>query len=886
MTSIWAFLNQTAAVSLVAGILLLIKALLNDKLSPRWQYGICTIIALRIMLPVQLGKGIFMPLQLILEVIKANAEKGLASAYSKAYEPAKVQHIFPIISGKPNSVTDWIFLGYAVGVLVFLLWYLISYIRLQLLLKKGEKILLEEREKIACVAEKYGLKSCKTVRVKGLTSAFVCCGFCPILALPAEGEIDEKIILHELVHLKYHDELQSVVWCILRSLHWCNPFLQYVFNRIQNDMESLCDQRVLERLEGEERREYGVILLNMANEKYARMPGTSSISNGGKNISRRIAAIVRFKKYPKGMVLVSICIACILFIPILMERVDTDSYQFKQRDYEPSTMWELEYAMALARLNRCETLAGALDTYAKGLMYHQGIYLATVSPISEHENLVQRIKESEEILGGLYHIYTDLNLDPDHGYNYQIFDIDRLDKNHYKAYLAFSVLSPLQYNEHSVLIPMEVLYKDGWVVEECGEWIYVAENIDQLEHNGSGLPIVTTYEAVGETGKITISVTDRWGINNSTLNPDAEFEHGQSFLWETLRYEYTMDSKGNIPKESIGVKFVGVDDLDAVVEFPKNVMMTGSGGGSDTDGFSWSSRVLDNHGSNVLELGGASYLTNEDVAASYPVGFRVQIYWDGRVVEELLVKEEESANEAAVSLSSLYDGFSQTSAYMNLNDKINFKKQKDKEYLENKNHGKMQNLSDADLDRRLEEYFFAENITWEEQQALKEALASHGVYQFETARSLLPNLYLQYTEVLNPQIFYNANDETWIVACGGYCDAAGDDIDKQAYKGNVGDKDIFGVRFSETTGSYESFVKRVTANITDKELTKRVETQNRADGDGKDGFIFELQDYMYDTKVLDGQMNYVGYRWFGACVYGSGFEKYGGNVTAVYKHTE
>lgn len=76
--------------------------------------------------------------------------------------------------------------------------------------------------------------------IKQLPSAFVCSGIKPILAIPKGLDLDEKIILHELMHLKYHDELQSIFWCLLRCLHWCNPFLQYVFHRIENDMESLC----------------------------------------------------------------------------------------------------------------------------------------------------------------------------------------------------------------------------------------------------------------------------------------------------------------------------------------------------------------------------------------------------------------------------------------------------------------------------------------------------------------------------------------------------------------------------------------------------------------------------------------------------------------------
>ena len=40
MTNIWGFFEQTLTVSIVAAVLLVIKYLLIDKLSPRWQYGI------------------------------------------------------------------------------------------------------------------------------------------------------------------------------------------------------------------------------------------------------------------------------------------------------------------------------------------------------------------------------------------------------------------------------------------------------------------------------------------------------------------------------------------------------------------------------------------------------------------------------------------------------------------------------------------------------------------------------------------------------------------------------------------------------------------------------------------------------------------------------
>ena len=77
-------------------------------------------------------------------------------------------------------------------------------------------------------------------------------------------EPDEKVILHELLHLKHRDLWAGWLTAALRCLHWCDPLLWLVFDKVDNDREALCDQRVLERLEGEDRRDYGRGVLSMA----------------------------------------------------------------------------------------------------------------------------------------------------------------------------------------------------------------------------------------------------------------------------------------------------------------------------------------------------------------------------------------------------------------------------------------------------------------------------------------------------------------------------------------------------------------------------------------------------------------------------------------------
>ena len=116
---------------------------------------------------------------------------------------------------------------------------------------------------------------------------------------------------------------------------------------------------------------------------YARAPGTSSLSNGGKCISDRIQAIARFKRYPRGMALVSVCMAVLLALPLL----GSAQGLVRATGIGAEDQTEFLTAMASARLTRCTTAAGALDAYAKAVLEENGIYRALCAPLSLHASL-------------------------------------------------------------------------------------------------------------------------------------------------------------------------------------------------------------------------------------------------------------------------------------------------------------------------------------------------------------------------------------------------------------------------------------------------------------------------------------------------------------------
>ncbi|MCD8119804.1 MAG: M56 family metallopeptidase [Lachnospiraceae bacterium] len=390
--NIWGFLLQTCAVSIAAAFLLILKHLFAKTLSPRWQYAVWGLLALRILLPVSISRYVLIPISVFLETIKGIVERALDSAYAGEFWPISVKFGISVPAGPPQSITDWLFLIWLIGMLVCLLRLVLAWMSLHVLVRGGHPVTAETQSVINGVSEKYHLKSCRAITVPGLTSAFLCGVLHPILVLPEGTDVDEKVILHELMHRNHLDVLQNWGWNVLRAVHWCNPFLQYVFHRIGNDMEALCDQRVLECLEGEERREYGRALLAMANERYAHTPGTTSWGNGGKNIARRIGSIAHFKKYPAGMALVSVCIFLVLLCPIAFGT--TLSFKTAKYYYPENTGLALERSLAVARLDRCDTVEEALETYATGLLKQNGIYIAVASPLSAQEELAERMRDN------------------------------------------------------------------------------------------------------------------------------------------------------------------------------------------------------------------------------------------------------------------------------------------------------------------------------------------------------------------------------------------------------------------------------------------------------------------------------------------------------------
>ncbi|MBR5874217.1 MAG: hypothetical protein IKY90_05710 [Oscillospiraceae bacterium] len=526
MTNIWGFLSQTLFLSSITAIILFIKFLMRDKLPARWQYGVWNIAIVCVFVPAgRYGGYIFPRLHILADMLKTFVESRLNSVFTDFDKVQFNTHILPVITGKPVSITDFLFIAYITGIAVIMFRYLFDYFRLKTAVSASAEPSGEMQNLVDKVAEKYSLPACKVRTVPQLSSAFVFGVVKPLMVLPQDKAVDEKVILHELLHLKYKDLWKNLFWAVIKAFHWINPFMLYVCKSISNDMESLCDYRVMELLEGEQRREYGRILLSMTNEKYPSSFGTTSISNGRQFISQRIQAIARFKLYPKGMEMVSVCIV-IMLLPLVIYGSSINN--FSERFYKQGSFL-YQYQQSRAKLTSCRTVAGAIDTYAKAILTQKEPYYLAVKPDSVT----------------LQQYYLPPVIDVSGGNQlYYVVDLQQTDNNTYIANLLFidyktNLESPdseyYKDGESKITVPIKIIRENGWKVYQTD---------DAVSNLAVGLVGEAYYTSVAVDGHTTgnnyIYSTAQGDVDiavHKVLLTDNSYS-SQNFMFQTVELNY------------------------------------------------------------------------------------------------------------------------------------------------------------------------------------------------------------------------------------------------------------------------------------------------------------------------------------------------------------
>lgn len=122
----------------------------------------------------------------------------------------------------------------------------------------------------------------------------------PVILLPSENlpADDLRLILrHELTHCKRGDLICKLAAVIISTVHWFNPLAHVLLRQINELCELSCDEALARRMDAEQRREYGFVLLAQATPAPASIPIVCSRFSKEKNIlESRLKNIMNLKK--------------------------------------------------------------------------------------------------------------------------------------------------------------------------------------------------------------------------------------------------------------------------------------------------------------------------------------------------------------------------------------------------------------------------------------------------------------------------------------------------------------------------------------------------------------------------------------------------------------
>lgn len=192
--------------------------------------------------------------------------------------PHQIQRFSPSF-GKLSGGTLKLFTGiWAAGMLVFLIYYVVSAGKL----KRSVRMAVRSNEE-----DVYECDS--------LPSPFVWGIFSPRIYVPCglDNRQRELVLLHERYHIRRKDHLVKLLAFVLLAVYWFSPLAWVGWFSMCRDMEMSCDEKVLELLGEEEKKEYSRTLLSLA----ADIPGgRMPLAFGENDVKSRVKHALRFKK--------------------------------------------------------------------------------------------------------------------------------------------------------------------------------------------------------------------------------------------------------------------------------------------------------------------------------------------------------------------------------------------------------------------------------------------------------------------------------------------------------------------------------------------------------------------------------------------------------------
>lgn len=406
-------------IGIVVGLfILIIRKVLDKKISPKWKCVIWFLLLISLVIPIKFDiksnkvpkemisiSGLLEPIQNFPKQQDNHLEEN-TKTIQNTQEGTIEENNLPIQEGKKQMNHKLIFLYkilpfiWILGIIINLLFLIIGSKNIKA--KTKGKIYQEEDFNKILVSSQNCVGITKTIKVIVQKFKKTPCVLgiihTKILITKDFLKQDEKsqkyILMHELCHIKRRDLILNYVLLMITSIHWFNPFIWFYFKKIRQDMELATDEMVLNQLNQDEKKEYGKTLLNSLSV-FQEEPYTAKllcITDDNDNIERRIKMIKLSEKFRKNKLIIAVLSILIVLLGVGIFFTTNKPTRGEQSKIEEKKKQEVKYEYKAFKPSFKKTSQSTYDDYdfTQDMKYMDNIYYRKISNYEEYKEVKAR----------------------------------------------------------------------------------------------------------------------------------------------------------------------------------------------------------------------------------------------------------------------------------------------------------------------------------------------------------------------------------------------------------------------------------------------------------------------------------------------------------------
>lgn len=336
--------------------ILIVKKMLKNQISPKWISRIWLVFIISLIIPIQIESPIsiynYIPINEDLinysldEFIKTeeksfqknlNKEMSENSEVSTETEDITLNFKTNTEEEKLNPITN----NYKIRQFIPIIWglivissifaYILTYIVFEIKIrkyksqnKKLETILNNCKDELN-IKNKINLVQQDIIKVPALFGIFNVRILVNDNILKLSDEETKYVFIHELSHYKRKDNILNILITVLKVIYFFNPIIWISLNVIKNDLELATDELAMEKENRKIQKEYSKTLVKLSainSDKF--LIQTLCVSDGKKNLERRIDSMKKIEKFKENKKIVIVSVSIIVFIIVLFWSVSSN----------------------------------------------------------------------------------------------------------------------------------------------------------------------------------------------------------------------------------------------------------------------------------------------------------------------------------------------------------------------------------------------------------------------------------------------------------------------------------------------------------------------------------------------------------------------------------